>query len=415
MNKKILYLFIFLSFSSLNLFGSGFQLNEHGAKAMSLGGAFTAIANDPSAIYFNGAGIINLSGFNLMLGTTLIFSDASFRGPYPSIVETKMEKQVFYPSHFYATYQANDKLFLGLGFNTPFGLGTEWNENWVGRFVSVKIDLQTFSFNPTIAYKFNENISASVGLLYNFANVTIIRNVNLSPFNAEAQINIDGDDNSAFGFNAGLLIKANDKLSFGASYRSEVEYNFDGTVKSRGPSQFSELLPQGSGKSKLVTPQQFTIGIAYKFLDKFLISSDFQYVFWSSYDSLNIDFNNSDIEDSKSPRLYDNSYFIRFGLEYILNEKLALRGGLFFDKNPIKDEYLDATIPDADRLGFNLGFGYDLSNKISLDVAYLFLRFEERTINNSKISYSGNDGFLPFNGTYNSFANLVSMSLSYKF
>lgn len=415
MQKKILYLFIFLSFASFNLFGSGFQLNEHGAKAMSLGGAFTAIANDPSAIYFNGAGITNLSRFNLMLGTALIFSDASFRGPYPSIIETKMEKQVFYPSHFYATYQVNDKLFFGLGFNTPFGLGTEWNENWIGRFVSVKIDLQTFSFNPTIAYKFNDNISASVGLLYNFANVTIIRNVNLSPFNAEAQINIDGDDNAAFGFTAGLLIKANDKLSFGASYRSEVEYNFNGNVESKGPSQFSELLPQGSGKSKLVTPQQFTVGIAYKFLDKFMISSDFQYVFWSSYDSLNINFDNPDIEDSKSPRLYDNSYLIRFGLEYILNEKLALRGGLFFDKNPIKDEYLDATIPDADRLGFNLGFGYDLSNKISLDVAYLFLRFEERTVSNSKISYSGNDGFVPFNGTYNSTANLVSFSLSYKF
>ncbi len=415
MRKKILSLFLFLAFASINLFGSGFQLNEHGAKAMSLGGAFTAIANDPSAIYFNGAGLINLKGFNLMLGTALIFPDGSFRGPYPSITETEMEKQVFYPSHFYATYQASDNLFLGLGFNTPFGLGTEWDENWIGRFVSVKIDLETYSFNPTIAYKFNDNISASVGLLYNIANVTIIRNADLSPFDGEAQINIDGDDNAAFGFNAGLLIKANDKLSFGASYRSEVEYNFDGTVESKGPSQFSSLLPQGDGKAKLVTPQQFTIGVAYKFLDKFMVSSDFQYVFWTSYDSLNIDFTDPNFEDSKSPRLFDDSYFIRFGLEYLVNEKLALRGGLYFDKNPIKDEYLDATLPDADRIGFNIGFGYNLSNKISLDFAYLFIRFEERTVNNSKISYSGNDGFIPFNGTYNSTANLVSLSLSYKF
>lgn len=415
MKKKLFSLFIFLSFISPNLFGSGFQLNEHGAKAMSLGGAFTAIANDPSTIYFNGAGIVNLKGFNIMLGTALIFPDASFRGPYPSIQETKAKEKVFYPSHFYATYQASDKLFFGLGFNTPFGLATEWDEDWVGRFVSVNIDLQTFSFNPTVAFKFNDNISASIGLLYNFANVTIIRKANLSPFDAEAKIDIEGDDNAAFGFNAGLLIKANDKLTFGASYRSEVEYNFEGDVVSTGPSQFSSMLPQGRGKAKLVTPQQITVGVAYKLLDQLMLTSDFQYVFWSSYDSLNIDFDKPEIEDSKTPRLYDDSYFIRFGLEYLLNERLALRGGLYFDKNPIKDEYLDATIPDADRLGFNIGFGYDLSNKITLDLAYLFIRMEERTINNSKISYSGDEGFIPFNGTYNSTANLISLSLSYKF
>ncbi|MDP1994804.1 MAG: outer membrane protein transport protein, partial [Ignavibacteria bacterium] len=123
-------------------FGSGFQINEHGARAMAMGGAFTAAALDPSILYFNNAGITQMSGFKLMMGTTLIAPSSTFRGISPKVNETKMESQLFTPIHFYATYQITDQLYAGLGFNNPFGLGTKWPSAWDGRFVSLEIAVE---------------------------------------------------------------------------------------------------------------------------------------------------------------------------------------------------------------------------------------------------------------------------------
>ncbi|MDP2036266.1 MAG: outer membrane protein transport protein, partial [Ignavibacteria bacterium] len=126
MYKKILLL-IFLILFSNRTFGGGFQINEHGARAMGMSGAFTGLANDPSALFFNGAGITQLSGTRLMLGVTLISPTAGFRGPSPSITEYKLKDQLFNPVTFYLTHQATDWLYFGISFNNQYGLGTKWD------------------------------------------------------------------------------------------------------------------------------------------------------------------------------------------------------------------------------------------------------------------------------------------------
>ena len=107
------------------MMAGGFQINEHGARAMGLGGAFTAIANDASAVYWNDAGMTQLSGTNFMLGTALIAPSAEFRGVSPSVDKNYMKSDVFFPPHFFAS-AINNSFSVGIGFTTPFGLGTEW-------------------------------------------------------------------------------------------------------------------------------------------------------------------------------------------------------------------------------------------------------------------------------------------------
>ena len=217
---------LLIAFSLENVNAGGFQLNEHGAKPMGMGGAFTAIANDASAIYWNGAGLTQLTGTQIMLGTALITPVTSFRGVAPQITEYKMEKQSFFPSHFFAAYRANEKTVLGIGFTTPFGLGTKWDENWIGKYLAVETELQTFAFMPTFAYSLTDNFSISAGFHYSFATVLITRKNSQAPFTGDAFITLDGKDTEGFGYQFGLMYKPSKNLSLGASFHSEVDYKF---------------------------------------------------------------------------------------------------------------------------------------------------------------------------------------------
>ncbi|MEW6003707.1 MAG: outer membrane protein transport protein [Stygiobacter sp.] len=410
MLKKIFMLIILLNINKI--YGGGFQINEHGARAMSLAGAFTGLANDPSALFFNGAGITQLNGTHLMFGATIIKPSASFRGPSPSITEYKMKDQLFNPINVYVTHQVNDHLYLGLAVNNQYGLGTEWEKTWPGRFLAIKTDLKTFYFTPTIAIKFYDNLSMSFGLVYALGDVTINRNAEVTPFTGEANVDLKGNG-SAFGFNLGVLYKPYENLSLGLSVRSENSFVLNGTANSTGPNAIVPLLPKGDISSKLTTPLNVTFGAAFKPICGLTLTGDFQYVGWSSYDKLTVDFKDEKYTDLSAVRDYQNTFIARLGAEYNLFNGFDLRGGIFFDKNPVKDEMVEPTLPDANRIGFNIGFGYKITDNISIDLAYLFLRFNERTITNSQVSYT--KGFAPFNGTYNSSANLFGVNFSYNF
>lgn len=418
--KKFITLSFILSFSVSTIFASGFQINEHGSKAMALGGAFAGLANDPSAIYFNPAGITQLMGTHLIGGSTLIFPKSSFRGPAPSITESKLEDKMFYPIHLYATHQIDEKLFLGFGVGNNYGLGTKWEDNWVGRFMAVETEIRTFFFNLVASYRVSDAISLGFGGVFTYGDVLIGRGVNLSPFNGESYTELSGTGTGA-GFTAGILVNATDALSLGLSYRSQVRVDFEGdATPSNYPPQYEGLLPNGAITAPLTTPENITFGVAIKPLKNVTFTADYQYVGWDSYDKLEVKFSEYTFPDGTkslaSERDYDNSFIARVGLEYEMDNNLDLRAGFLYDKNPVKDERLDPTLPDADRLGFSGGFGYELSEGFSIEAAYMYLRFNERKITNSVESYSGISGSItPMNGVYNSEAHLVSMTLTYNF
>lgn len=414
--KKLIPLFIMLSLTG-SLFASGFQINEHGARAMSLGGAFTGLANDPSAIFFNPAGITQLSGTRLMGGVTFIKPISTFRGPSPEVTEWELEDKIFNPINFYVTHQLSDDFYVGLAVNNPYGLGTEWDPDWVGRYLAVETEIRTFYFTPVIAYKITDNLSIGAGPVFAYGDVTIKRKNSLAPFEGDAFIELDGDG-TAWGYTVGIHYKPVKELWLGFNYRSQADFDFEGTANVTAPSQFTGLLPTGAVEAPLTAPRNIVFGLAYFPMDELTITADFQYVGWSSYDKLEVTFTevkdeNGDPLVQSSIRDYDNSWIARLGAEYSLDECWDLRGGLLYDSNPVKDERLDPTLPDSDRLGLNLGFGYKITESLSVDVAYFFLRFTEREIDNSLEDYT--DGSAKFNGVYNSTAHLFGLNFSYNF
>jgi long-chain fatty acid transport protein len=250
-----------------------------------------------------------------------------------------------------------------------------------------------------------DNLSLSAGLEFSFATVTITENTPQAPFPGDALISLDGKDNSAFGYNFGILYKPISKLSLGASFHSQIKYNFTGTATTTGASQLASNFPAGAITAALTTPFNLTFGAAYEVIPELKVSADFQYVGWSSYDTLAIDFAN--VPRVASPRLYDNSYIVRLGGEYKLTSTLLIEAGIYYDHNPVKPQYLNPSLPDANRICPSIGVNYQVTSHFTAAASYLFIRSSELTVTNSQ------EGNPPFNGTYNSYANIGSISLSY--
>lgn len=404
--KQTISALITFFFCYTQTFAGGFQLNEHGAKAMALGGAFTAVANDPSAIYWNGAGLTQIWGTNFILGSTLIAPASSFRGVIPQVTEYKTEAQQFFPVHFFASQRINNDFAVGLGFTTPFGLGTKWDDDWVGKYLALNTNLMVFTISPVLAYQITDGLSISAAFVYSFANVEITKKNSQAPFEGDAFIKLKGNDNSAFGYNLGLLYKPINTLSFGVSFHSQIKYDFKGTAESTGAELLSDQLPKGDITAKLTTPMNLAFGIAYEIMPEFKVSADFQYIGWSSYDTLAIDFKDPKYDDQAAPRLYDDSYIVRLGGEVKLSSQFNALAGIYFDKNPVKPDYISPSLPEGNRFGLSLGLEYKLFDNLGLSASYLHIFASQVTVSNSMDF---------FNGTYNSSADIAALSLSLGF
>jgi len=386
-------------------FGGGYQLNEHSARAVGMGGAFVARADDGSAIYFNPAGLAFQKGFNLMLGTTMIMPSTTFTPTGGSSLS--MTSQTFFPSNFYATYSAGDKWVFGLGFFTPYGLGTEWPDKWnpQGMYEAEKTNLQTYYINPTVAYKVSDKLSFGLGVSYIIANATLNQYLLVptglpSPYPPYISplANLDGNGNGV-SVNFGALYKVNDKLSFGASYRTLAKIDLSGTESFSGA---PSAIASQNGSVTLPMPSNFYLGAAYQVSPKLTLEGDFQWVGWSAYDQLQIKVGTTTTTLVKK---WDDGYLIRLGAEYALNDKFTLRAGYINDISPQPPSKTEPMLPDGDRNDISIGGGYQLTNKLHVDLAYMLVLFGDRTTVNPNVP----------TGTYKSNANLLSLDFEYAF
>jgi long-chain fatty acid transport protein len=399
------------------LFAAGYQIGEHGARAEGMGSAFVAQASDPSAIHFNAAGLGFQNGLNILAGATMIAPRTDFTGPTPSTETTDMVSQNFYIPHAYVNYGMENGLAFGIGLFVPYGLGSEWDEDWVGRYWAVKTELQALYITPTIAYRFSPKLALGAGFSYIMGNVSMSQKMNINPAQLpDWMMKLDGDG-TAFTFNAGLLYKATEQLSLGLSYRHLADVELEGDAKFEGVPNIAlpsppyppgltlpMLFPDQTGKTTLPLPGDLKAGVAYTINENWLVEADFEYVFWSAFDSLVVEFDEGVAGESGSSQAkeYKNSILLRLGGQYSL-EKLSLRAGFVYDQSPVPDEWLEPSLPDANRLEFTFGLGYQVTEKFAVNAAYHLIKAAERTVD---------DPPNEFPGTYNTTANLVGLSLT---
>ncbi len=414
MLKSLQYVFPIIIATSVAV-GSGFQLNEHGARGIGMGGAYVARPFDGSAIFVNPAGLPFLNGIEFYGGATAIMPKVRFRGAHPSnpVPETNMQNQLFLPPHSYLTYSQGTFGF-GVGVYTMFGLGTDWPEGWAGRAITEKAELVSFTINPSVGIKVSNFLSIGAGFSYIPASVVITRAVK-TPFSLEtgepveprARMTASG---SGIGWNAGILLSISDDLSFGLSYRSKSKISFKGDLAfERVPSSLKSSFSDGPMKTTIVAPANIYAGVAYKPMAGLSVGVDFQFTTWSTFDTLIVELEKPLNGQStiKSTRAYQNNFLLRAGVEYQLSDQLAVRAGYIFDQSPVKEGYLEPSLPDADRHDFTVGFGYTISENLHIDASYMLVVALQRSETRSIPEFS-------FNGTYNSTAHLASVSVRYR-
>jgi long-chain fatty acid transport protein len=368
---------------------------------MGQGGAFAARASDLSAMYFNPAGLAFQTGTQVLLGATLIMPKTSFFGPEQlnTNQETKMVSQTFNPINAYVSYQITDDLVAGVSVNNPYGLCTEWPTGWSGRFISTKVDLQTYYFGPTLAYKFGDKFSVGAGASYVTGKVTL-NSVLSDPFDPHANVSIEANG-TGIGWNLGVMYKLSGDLSIGASYRSQVKIDANGTATF---DPYRSVYPAGDVSSSLTLPATGFLGVSYSPIKNLSLEADYQFVGWSSYKELALTFK-KDNSVEVSPKDYVDTYIIRFGAEYRMGD-CQLRAGYIYDHTPAPTKYVEPLLPDATRNEVSVGLGYSLTKNISLDLSYMFIKFDQRQAVGTAIN---------FDGTYNSSANLIAVDFGYSF
>jgi len=405
--------------------GSGFGIFEHGAKATGLAGAFVAQVYDPSAIFYNPAGITHLTGTQIYLGTTLIIPQLRFAGmsPYPGYGVTEETKfRIFYPPTFYITHAINEKLHVGFGVFSPYGLATDWKnpKTFTGRFISQRTEIQSFYLNPTVGFKASEKFSFAAGVNLVFSKVELEKNIPLLDPTTQKTIDLGhlfmkGSSSLAIGWNVGALAKPTDKLSIGLAYRSSVTNDFEGTADftfyGLGIPAFDQILqaqfPEDQdGSTSIRYPWMILAGVSYQVTEKLLVEFDFNREGWSVYDTLKLEFKKDPSLNTSIPEAYEDVNYYRLGVSYSLSDQIALRFGYLYEDNPVPVESVGPMLPDANRNGFTIGLGLNFG-AITIDLADMIVLFDKRSTEGKN-----REGF---EGEYRASANLIALSLGYKF
>lgn len=409
--------------------GAGFGIFEQGTKAMGMAGAFTAQADDPSAMFHNAGGLAFQDG-EIEAGFTWIKGlKAELEGadPFPGAGYTaEQEKLSEFPPHVYYVRPISGSWVFGLGVNAPFGLTTEWeNPNeFRGRFLSSRASLTTVDINPTLAWKATPNLGIGFGAIARLASVELRRN--LPAFNPFTQTVADVGTlelesslgNEAYGWNAGLLHKVNNSFSWGLSYRSPIDVDFEGDgkirqnltntpfdalVRTRLP--FDSTFPVETG---IDFPAMASLGLAFAVSPRTLVETDVNWTGWSSFDTVALVFPGGQLPSTELPQHYDDAMNYRIGARFGDEANGQWRIGAVWDETPQPEEGVSPLLPDSDRLGLTAGYGRQ-GHRLSYDVAVMFLDFDERSRN---VNFEGDDESTFF-GTYNTQAVLLGLTLGF--
>lgn len=417
---------------------SGFQLLEQNASG--LGNAYAGQAagiKNAGAIFFNPAALTRVPGWNIVvsvepigLGTT--FVDSGSRVPSASGIPFPVplgndggDAGGWIPvPNAYVSGPVGDSVWLGLAVNVPFGLETDWDPAWIGRFHATNSKIQTINVNPTIAVKLSDAFSVGAGVSYQHLKADLSSNVayggvayygslqalvgqGLPPALAAATLNavlvpqlgpsgvatetpalITGDSN-AWGWNVGALLKLGEQAHLGVSYRSNIKHDVEGTVEFTGvptlslPGGLAPIATTINGRfangpvtTSIKLPDTFSVAAAWQG-EKAEVLADWTWTGWSSIPSLDIKREGQTDNFSSLPLEFEDTWRAGLGFNYRLNESWMLRLGTAYDKAPVQDEFRTPRLPDTDRIWAAGGFEWKINEKLRVDVGYAHLFIDD--------------------------------------
>ncbi|MCP5050562.1 MAG: hypothetical protein GY940_25585 [bacterium] len=387
---KALTLSFLLIMCTAGLFPNGLNFNSIGSKASSMGTAFVGLADDYAAILMNPAGLTQMEKPTLSIFFTTIIPDASYNFELlgATFADTGSIENS-YPSGTFAYFHpVSDKVVVGLGAFVPSGAGARWPGADLallsgGTEYTWHSKIFTITVAPVIAIKLTDNFSVGAALNVNFIKLIMER-----PGGGETTPFFQYEERETgigIGATLGIMYKPNDTISLGATFRAPVKATVDGTTKI--PFLTALSFPGESASERTATwPTLAAVGIAVTPNDKLTITADIQYTNWKQWDSVPIEFAEASWkaigleEASEFTFNWDDTVDFKFGVEYKVTPKLALRAGYYVDGSPAPTDTLNIMLPSTDYKVVTFGFGYK-AGRLNIDFGFEYLSGEDRFVN----------------------------------
>lgn|SRR5215217_62129 len=394
--KKTLSLVALLAAGSSQ--AAGFQINTQSARSTGMGNAAAAWLDDSSAIYSNAANILGVNKLDLQIGDTGILPGIKFTPVNGA--EQGQKTTLSPPPHLFAVYKPFDRFAVGVGVYTPFGANSRWVDDFVGRFKAQESSMAVYNINPTAAYQLHERFRVGAGLDIYRGTLELKRALGF--VESEGQVHLGGAS-WGVGYNIGVQAVLLPKyVTMGLHYRSSADLTFKGNADFQNvPVEFQTRLPDGPVEGDVTLPATVAWGIAVTPLDNLKLAFDANWVDWSSFQELAIEFPENPAINNPLPKRWRAKWNYHLGAEYGVTPALQVRAGLILDPAPGPGGTLTPDLPDADRFGVSVGAGYRWSS-VRADFGYQF------------VSLADNESSAPgISGTYNGSAHVFGLTLGY--
>ena len=382
---------------------AGFMLTEQSAGA--LGRAYAGVGvdgTDLSGVYYNPATMTLHPGTQIQAGFVAVGLDLAFEGTgkYDGVSENGQYNTQAIP-HGYISYQLTDSMWIGLAMTVPFGMGTEYKDDWRLANRGISAEVLTFDFNPNVAWKVSDKLSLGAGMSIQYAAADLKMQENLGIAKLDGEVDADS---IAWGFNVGLMWSPLENLRFGLSYRSKVNHNAEGdfTIDNiRDVQKGYEYIyglagTYGDARATLSAPAWAMATAAWDVNELLSLYATFRWTDWSSFDTLDI--KSSGLNPVGGVKTVENhwqdTYLVSVGADLRFTNWWTFRAGIGYETSAVDDpKYRTAIIPDADRLWLALGSSFKATENMQIDVSAAWLHgIGERNLWSS-------DGSNPIEGT----------------
>lgn len=347
---------------------NGFRLPDQDAFATARGEAFAATADNPSAIYYNPAGITQLSGNHFRGGLNSVYYQPTYQPPNSGTTYNSSDNFAWLPQFFYTYSPSNLPVSCGLGVYAPYGGKMNWPQDTGFRAVATSGSLKYITINPVVAVKVTPSLSIGGGLMVNYANMDMEQGLQISQ-TPPNYFRFTGDGWSV-GYNAGVRWQPHQKISFGANFRSSAT----STLKGETESEYLPQIPnqQVSAQTDLTFPLTVVLGVSYRPTPKWNFEFDADYTDWSSFGS-------TSINQSTKPRGINQnipvnlgwqaSWMYEFGMTRYFDSGWHVSAGYVFNENSVPNTYYTPLAADMDRHFFSVGTGFN-GKTFDFDIAY---------------------------------------------
>ena len=468
---------VVLALAGGQAFGSAFALADQ--NVMTLGNAFagsSAIAEDANTVWYNPAGLARLNFTQVEAAVHILTPSAKFSNQNSQSAALQplggnggdAGGTAVIPN-MYGSMALSPEWHIGIGVNVPFGLKTEYDDGWIGRYQALKSEVKTYNINPAVGWRATKDFWLGAGVSYQHVKATLTNNLNYSALMAQgygqaaaatvitpaqagaltvATAGLDsfastkGDDNS-WGWNVGAMYSFNGDANndvgagrIGLSYRSKMKYDVQGTVAFTNPTpptQTGALAPlnpvvsavsagvnkqlaNGGVTSNITLPDMASLSYYQKLNDKWDILGDVTWTGWSSIQELRI-LRTSGSVLTLLPENFKDTWKFAGGVNYQYDEKVVLRGGLAYEQSPVNDTDRGARLPDNDRVWLTAGARYKYSTALNFDVGAAYIFVKDGPVNIAG-GVAGGPPSIPatglINGEYNNRIIIVSAQANYR-